>query len=93
MKRNTHLASHVLGRAARVLGPHWQAKYGLAPCLLESFVDRQRFAGVCYRAANWVRVGQTQGRSRQDRHTSLHVPIKEVYLYPLRARFREDLRA
>jgi len=89
----SHLASHILGRAARLIVPHWRAKYGLAPCLLESFVDRQRFAGVSYRAANWVRVGQTKGRSRQDRHTSLRVPVKEVYLHPLSATFREELRA
>lgn len=88
-----HLASHVLGRAARLLVPHWRAKYGLAPCLLESFVDRQRFAGVCYRAANWQCVGQTKGRSRQDRYSSLCVPIKEVYLRPLSATCREELRA
>ncbi len=89
----SHLASHVLGRAARLIVPHWRAKYGLAPCLLESFVDRQRFAGACYRAANWVPVGQTKGRSRQDRHTCLRVPVKEVYLRPLSASFREELRA
>ena len=88
-----HLASHVLGRAARCARAALAGRSGLAPCLLESFVDRQRFAGVCYRAANWVRVGQSKGRSRQDRHTSLQVPIKEVYLHPLRATFREELRA
>ena len=88
-----HLASHVLSRAARLIGPHWQAKYGLAPCLLESFVDTERFAGVCYRAANWVRVGQTKGRSRQDRYSTLSVPIKDVYLRPLSPSFREELRA
>ena len=88
-----NLASHVLSGVTRLLVAHWQTKYGLAPCLLESFVDRQRFAGVCYRAANWVRVGQTKGRSRQDRYTSLCVSIKDVYLRPLNSTFREELRA
>jgi hypothetical protein len=88
-----HLASHLLSGVARWIVPHWRAKYGLTPCLLETFVDRQRFAGVCYRAANWQCVGQTKGRSRQDRSTSLGVPIKDVYLRPLIATFREELRA
>ncbi len=88
-----NLASHVLSGVTRLIVAHWQTKYGLAPCLLESFVDRQRFAGVCYRAANWVRVGQTKGRSRQDRYTSLCVSIKDVYLRPLNPAFREELRA
>lgn len=88
-----NLASHVLGRAVHRLGPEWQAKYGLAPCLLETFVERERFTGGCYRAAGWQRVGQTKGRSRQDRYTSLRVPVKDVYLRPLRPTFREELRA
>jgi hypothetical protein len=85
------LASHLLARAARLLRPHWRAKYGLAPALLETFVETGRFAGASYRAANWVRVGQTQGRSRQDRHRALRVPIKDVYLHPLTPAFREAL--
>jgi len=88
-----NLASHVLSSVARLLVAHWRAKYALAPCLLESFVDRERFAGLCYRAANWVRVGQTKGRSRRDRYTSLCVSIKDVYLRPLTSTFREELRA
>jgi hypothetical protein len=88
-----NLASHILSAVARLIVPHWRAKYGLAPCLLESFVDTERFAGVCYRAANWLRAGQTKGRSRQDRYTSICVPIKDVYLRPLSPTFREELRA
>jgi len=60
------LASHVLGRVTRRLSADWQRKYGHPLWLLETFVERDRFAGTCYQAANWVRVGQTQGRTRQD---------------------------
>lgn len=92
--RVPHLASHVLGRIARRLSQDWQHKYGHPIYLLESFVERDRFAGTCYRAANWVRVGQTRGRTRQDRAdgTRHQAPIKEIYLYPLHPRFRERLQ-
>jgi hypothetical protein len=64
-----HLASHVLGLLARRIRADWIDKYGHPIALLETFVDRSRFRGTCYRAANWRCVGQTQGRSRQDRNT------------------------
>jgi hypothetical protein len=86
-----HLASHVLGRVARRIAADWQSKYGRPVVLLETFVERGRFAGTCYRAANWQALGATQGRSRQDRHRTLTVPLKEVYVCPLRAGFREVL--
>jgi len=88
------LASHILSRMARCLSDHWQAKYGHPIYLLETFVERDRFEGACYRAANWVRVGQTQGRSRQDRPDGTHrqVPIKDIYLRSLHPQFREFLR-
>jgi len=54
--------------------------------------ERQRFQGICYQAANWVCVGQTKGRSRNDRYTTLKVPVKDIYLYPLTKRFREALK-
>ena len=78
-----HLASHILGRIARRISSDWQIKYGHPLYLLETFVEQDRFKGTCYKAANWTRVGQTQGRSRQDRTNTLRVPIKDVYLYPL----------
>jgi len=61
--------------------------------LLETFVERGRFAGTAYRAANWRAVGATSGRTRQDRHNSIQAPIKDLYLYPLRRDFREALQA
>ena len=89
-----HLASYVLSRIARDLSHDWQGKYGHPIYLLETFVERDRFDGACYRAANWVRVGQTQGRTRQDRPdgTRHQVPIKDVYLRPLHPQFRQLLR-
>ncbi|MBI4677978.1 MAG: DUF4338 domain-containing protein [Elusimicrobia bacterium] len=86
-----HLASHILGRVARRLAEDWQTAYGHPVHLLETFVERERFKGTCYRAANWTCVGQTQGRSRQDRARELRVPIKDVYLYPLASPWRERL--
>jgi hypothetical protein len=89
--RVPHLASHVLGRLLRRLAFDWKAKYAFEPVLAETFVERGRFAGVCYRAANWQCVGRTCGRSRNDREGRLQVSIKDIYLYPLRADFRERL--
>ena len=88
------LASHVLGRIARRLSQDWQAKYGHPIFLLETFVERDRFTGIAYRAANWVRVGQTKGRTRQDRPdgTWHQAAIKDVYLYPLHRQFRQYLQ-
>ena len=82
--RVKHLASYVLGQAARRVGGDWQQKYGHGLDWLETFVDRGRYRGSCYRAANWDCVGQTQGRSRQDRDHDLRVPVKDVYLYAVR---------
>jgi hypothetical protein len=77
------LASHVLGAVGRRIQADWQAKYGHGLEWLETFVERGRFAGTCYRAANWQCVGQTRGRSRQDRDHTCQVPVKDVYLYAL----------
>jgi len=87
------LGSWLLGRVAGRIGRDWQAKYGHGVALLETFVERSRFRGTVYRAANWQWVGVTAGRSRQDRHTCLRVPRKDVYLYPLQRSFREALGA
>ena len=83
--RVPHLASHVLGAAARRIGPDWRRKYGVRLRWLETFVERGRFAGTCYRAANWTHVGITRGRGRQDAQHRAAVPPKDVYLYRLKA--------
>ncbi len=89
--RVPHLASWILGNVTRRLAADWEKKYGHRIALVETFVERDRFAGTSYKAANWVRIGSTAGRSRQDRYSTLRVPVKEVYLYPLERRFRREL--
>jgi hypothetical protein len=86
--RVPHLASAVLGAVARRIDADWQAKYGHGLDALETFVERDRFAGTCYRAANWRCVGATRGRSRQDRDHTRTVSVKDVYLYSLKRRRR-----
>ena len=85
------LASHVLGLVTRRIGQDWQARYGHPVYCLETFVERVRFRGTCYQAANWQCVGQTRGRSRNDRYTNLSVPVKDIYLYPLQRDYRQQL--
>jgi hypothetical protein len=88
-----HLASHLLGVLARRIRADWQAKYGHPVHALETFVDHDRFKGTCYRAANWLRLGATQGRTRNDRNHCLRATVKDVYLYPLSPDFRRALCA
>ncbi len=86
-----HLASHILGKIAQRINEDWISKYGHPVYLLETFVDRSRFKGTCYRAANWICTGQTTGRTRNDRHRTIQTPIKDVYVYPLHKNFRQKL--
>jgi hypothetical protein len=86
-----HLASHVLGLIVRRIRADWQAKYGHPVHALETFVDRSRFKGTCYRAANWLWLGATKGRTRNDRENRIRVAVKDVYLYPLTLDFRREL--
>ena len=81
--RVPHLASHVLGLVARRIDADWRAKYGHGLLWLETFVEKDRFRGSCYRGANWRLIGHTTGRSRQDRVRTLRVPVKDVYVYAL----------
>jgi hypothetical protein len=87
-----HLGSWILGRVAGRIARDWRAKYGHPVVLLETFVERERFRGTVYRAANWQPVGVTAGRTRQDRHTCIQVPVKDIYVHPLCRRFREVLQ-
>lgn len=88
-----HLASHLLASLARRVRADWQAKYGHPVHALETFVERDRFKGTCYRAANWLRLGSTQGRTRNDRNHCIRAAVKDVYLYPLTPDFRQELCA
>ncbi len=91
----TCLGSHVLALVLRRIGADWQRKYGHPIHLLETFVQQDRFGGTCYQAANWIRVGQTKGRTRQDGPDGQRyaAPIKDIYLFPLHRRFSQQLLA
>ena len=85
------LASHLLSRAVCQLRRDWQKVYRHDLALVETFVEQQRFAGTAYAAANWICVGQTLGRGRNDRNHTQAAPIKTIWLRPLRADFRSFL--
>jgi len=89
--RVPHLASHILSLIIHRVADDWQNKYGHPVYCLETFVEVGRFRGVCYRAANWVRVGATTGRGRDGGHKNAILPIKDVYIYPLVPKFRQLL--
>jgi hypothetical protein len=89
--RVAHLASHILGRMARMLSADWQRVYAHPIYYLETFIDPQRFRGTCYRAANWKVLGVTTGRGKDDLTHKANRPIKEVLGYPLVKDFRERL--
>ena len=91
--RVPHLASHLLGQVAGRLSADWQQKYGHPIYLLESFVEAPRFVGTCYRAAGWLRVGLTTGRTRNDDGLKPRVPRKALYLKALRADAQRRLAA
>ena len=86
-----NLASCILAAAAKRLGDDWTERYGYEPVLLETFVDRDRFQGSCYRAANWIHTGETQGRGKLDRQHRGLSTVKHIYLYPLHRHFRQKL--
>jgi len=86
-----HLASHLLGRVARRLPLDWERVYGHSLYLLETFVDPERFRGTCYRAANWILVGQTTGRGKAAPSKKPNRPIKQVWVLPLVQDFRQRL--
>jgi hypothetical protein len=87
-----HLASHILSRIARRLSQDWEGLYQHPIYFLETFVDPERFRGTCYRAANWVVLGRTTGRGKDDHTNRPNRSLKEVLGYPLTPRFRELLQ-
>jgi hypothetical protein len=86
-----HLASHLLGRMMQLLSADWERVYGHPIHFAETFVEPERYRGTCYRAANWIVLGRTTGRGKDDRTHRANRPIKEVLGYPLTGRFRELL--
>jgi len=89
--QSKNLASMILARAARQLPKDWEAQYGYRPVLLETFVEKPRFEGTCYKAANWRYLGQTKGRGKLGPSGKQSVPIKDLWVYPLDAAFRTCL--
>jgi hypothetical protein len=89
-----NLASAILALACRVVPGDWEQQYGIRPVLMETLVDTSRYRGTCYRAANWIHLGSTSGRGRQDRRHERHGQSpKAIYVYPLTSRYREALLA
>ena len=88
-----HLASHILGRMGREICTDWNALYGHPIVFLETFIDPQRFKGTCYRAANWLVLGETTGRGKNDQTHKANRPIKQVLGYALVKDFRARLSA
>jgi hypothetical protein len=86
--RVAHLASHVLGQVARRLRADWEERWGYRPVLLETFVDRERYRGTCYRAAGWLELGSTTGRGRQRPGKRYSSSPKRVFVRPLVPDFR-----
>lgn len=86
-----NLASCILGMAARRLADDWQSRYGYRPVLLETFVERPRFRGTCYQAANWLFLGVTKGRGKLDVHNKARLPKKDIWVHPLDKDFRRIL--
>jgi hypothetical protein len=86
-----HLASHLLARVAGRIAADWQALYEHPVYLLETFIDPERFAGTCYRAANWLYLGLTTGRGKDDQTNRPNRSLKQLWAYPLRPDFRRRL--
>jgi len=91
--QSKNLASMILAMAAKILPHHWQEVYGYRPVLLETFVEKPRFLGTCYKAANWIYLGQTKGRGKLGPAGKQSVPIKDLWVYPLETAFRMRLTA
>ena len=91
--QSKNLASKILAMVARQLPIDWSERYNIRPVLMETFVETERFAGTCYKAANWIHVGQTKGRGKLGPQGVQSVPFKEIFLYPLASNFRSVLKS
>jgi hypothetical protein len=86
-----NLASHVLSVCVKSLCEDWYEQYKIRPVLLETFIEQEKFEGTCYRAANWIHVGQTKGRGRQDQFNRYAKSIKDIYVYPVQRDYQAVL--
>jgi hypothetical protein len=89
--RVRYLASHLLSRVVKILSADWERLYHHPVHFIETFVNVPRYKGTCYRAANWVYMGKTTGRGKDDQTNKPNRPVKEVLGYPLVKKFREKL--
>ena len=90
--RVKNLASSVLAMAVKTVPVDWYECYGYRPVLMETLVDQNQFNGTCYKAANWVHVGETTGRGRMDRANKRRgMAVKDIFVYPLSRKFRREL--
>jgi hypothetical protein len=89
--RHGNLASRILALTSRRVSRDWLARYGYQPVLLETFVEKPRFTGICYKASNWLYLGDTQGRGKLDTLHRRNQPIKGIWVYPLARDFRRHL--
>jgi hypothetical protein len=90
--QSKNLASKILSLTTRHLRDDWEGKYNIRPVLMESFVQKNRFSGTCYKAANWINVGETKGRGKLGPVGKLSVPIKDVWVYPMNRKFKVLLK-
>jgi hypothetical protein len=90
--QSKNLASRILSLHARQIPIDWEDKYKIKPVLMETFVQKDRFKGICYQAANWHKVGETKGRGKLGPSGKISVPIKDVWLYPLNKNFKSCLK-
>ncbi len=91
--RVKNLASHILSRSLQQIGKDWEEKSGVKPALMETFVERGRYSGTCYKAANFQWVGETRGRGRQDSKHENGVAVKDIYVYPMQSNIQKELCA
>ena len=90
--KSHNLASMILAKVSKILPSDWQEQYAYYPVMLETFVEKPRFEGTCYKAANWQLLGQTKGRVKLGPSGKLSVPIKDLLVYPLTKHFRTLLK-
>jgi hypothetical protein len=86
-----NLASKILAMTTRRIPDDWQQRYGYRPVMVETFVETPRFRGTCYKAANWVHLGETKGRGKMDRSHKAQLPRKSIWVYPLARNYQERL--
>ena len=90
--QSKNLASKILSLLIRTLPDDWEKRYSIRPVLMESFVQKDRFAGTCYKASNWIKVGTTKGRGKLGPAGKISVPLKDIWMYPLDKKFRTLLK-